>query len=211
MKPATIIIAITLTLFQVGCATVESKVSRFHTLSSVSSAKTFKFIQLDGQAGSIEFDSYAQRVSKKLQAYGWRHETTKTPDVAVFISYWIGDGKSVSESMPIFGQTGGGTSYTSGSVYAGGRPATFSATTFTAPTYGQVGVVPIHRTYYTRTLVMKIHDLKQGNKSIFEGRVVSTGTSSQISEVMPNMIDALFKKFPGESGKTITVEEAMKK
>lgn len=211
MKLATTIIAFTIAIIQTGCATVQSKVSRFHTLSPSSSSMSFNLIPLESQKGSIEFSAYAQRVISKLQAFGWRLEATHDPDVIVFISYGIGDGKSVSGSMPIFGQTSGGISYTSGSIYTGSHSATFSASTSSPPTFGQVGAIPIHSTEYTRTLVMKIYDLKQNNKTIFEGSVVSTGSSSQIAEVMPNMINALFKKFPGESGKTITVEETIAK
>ena len=209
-----LIVAVILMLHS-GCASVDSKVSRFHSLGPVAQPKIFEFVPIDEQKGSIEFRSYAERISTKLEAYGWRRDQAKKADVFVSISYGIGDGKSVSGAMPIFGQTGGGAAYTSGSVYGGGRSANFSATTFTAPTYGQIGAIPVNQTYYTRTFVMNIYDsslAKEGvSKSIFEGRVVSTGSSSQVSEIMPNMIEAMFKKFPGSSGKTIDVTERFMK
>jgi hypothetical protein len=116
------------------------------------------------------------------------------------------DGSTVSGSVPIFGQTGGGTAYTTGSFGTALGPAGFSATTYSTPTFGQVGAIPVSHTYYTRNLIFRIYDEK---KTVLEGRVTSTGSSSQISQVMPNMISALFKDFPGINGKTIEVEEPL--
>jgi hypothetical protein len=45
-------------------------------------------------------------------------------------------------------------------------------------------------------------------RSVFEGRVVSTGRSAEIAAVLPQMIDSLFTNFPGESGKTKRVGKA---
>jgi hypothetical protein len=37
---------------------------------------------------------------------------------------------------------------------------------------------------------------------LYDGSVKSSGPSSQLSEVIPAMIEALFKSFPGKSGET---------
>ena len=37
---------------------------------------------------------------------------------------------------------------------------------------------------------------------VFEGHALSTGRNGQIEPVMPYILDALFKNFPGRSGET---------
>ena len=61
---------------------------------------------------------------------------------------------------------------------------------------------------YTRILKLDIVDkqaLAQGNiKKLYEGKVVSTGSNSQLATVLPTMVKALFEDFPGQSGSTRT-------
>ena len=56
---------------------------------------------------------------------------------------------------------------------------------------------------------LNILDAKKSTKDnpvkVFEGTVKSRGSSGQITVVMPAMIEALFRNFPGESGKSETV------
>jgi hypothetical protein len=109
--------------------------------------------------------------------------------------------------MPIYGQTGGGTSYSSGTVTSGyGGYASYSGTTYTAPTFGQVGSVPYSQKMYGRNLDLSIIDDRRSSKNnvvkVYEGRVASSGSSADIAVVLPTMIEALFKDFPGQSGKT---------
>jgi len=43
---------------------------------------------------------------------------------------------------------------------------------------------------------------EEENKVVYEGSVLCAGTLSQVSTAMPEMIRALFRDFPGESGTT---------
>jgi len=60
---------------------------------------------------------------------------------------------------------------------------------------------------YLRKLTMNIIDADTGDR-IFEGRVQSEGDHSELPEVMPYLVTALFANFPGESGvtKVVTIE-----
>ncbi len=59
---------------------------------------------------------------------------------------------------------------------------------------------------YGRNLELTMIDDKKSSKDnivkVYEGRVSSRGSSADIAVVLPTMIEALFKKFPGQSGKT---------
>jgi len=135
----------------------------------------------------------------KLIEYGWiLSDSPSNADYLVYFTYSIDGGETVSGSMPIYGQTGGGTSYTSGSVTSGyGGYATYSGTTYTPPTFGQVGSVPYTSKMYGRNLELTMIDDKKSSKDnivkVYEGRVSSRGSSADIAVVLPTMIEALFK------------------
>lgn len=61
---------------------------------------------------------------------------------------------------------------------------------------------------FVRRLELNIIDPEPQRERIFEGRVESVGPRSELPEVMPYMITAMFTNFPGESGvtKVVTIE-----
>jgi len=200
-------------LLLTGCATfVQCNVTRFHNLPAVGEPKTFAFLPNHTQKNSIEYSSYCALITTKLETYGWKkHDTSKSdlPDYLVSFAYNINKGERITGSITTYGETGGGTSYTTGTIMgSGGGFATYSGTTYTPPTFGPVGDIPYSIDQYHRSLRMEILDAKTSTKEnvirVFEGRVLSTGTSQEIMQVLPTMIEALFQKFPGISGKTET-------
>ena len=84
------------------------------------------------------------------------------------------------------------------------------------PTFGVIGSssYSYNRTVYSRNLAMDIVETKSlGKKNpikVFEGRIKSRGCSSQINEVMPPLVEAMFKNFPGTSGKSENIEIPIK-
>ncbi len=192
-----------------SCTSVQSNVTRFHTLPPQGSSQTFEIRSASSVSG-IEFGTYASRVASHLQTYGWTQAGTGNADYTVLLDYQMGGSHERQGSTPITGQTGGGTTYHSGSVNSygnyGSTSGAYSGTSYTPATYGVVGSVPYSVTVHDRYLDMKIRD--RGERSVFEGRVSSTGRSSDIAAVLPQMIDSLFTNFPGESGKTKMIEKA---
>jgi hypothetical protein len=198
-------------LLLTGCINLRviSDVTCFHNLPQVAATKTFRFLPTETQKGSLEYASYASLIRQKLQAYGWRYEENdkQMPDYLVVFTYGIDDGRVITESIPLFGQTGGGAAYSSGTVRtASGSSATYTGTTYQAPTFGQVGAIPVSRKEYRRIFQLSILDAQKSTpESVvksYEGRVTSSGYSGEISTVLPTMIAALFDTFPGVSGKT---------
>ncbi len=192
-----------------GCTSVRSYVISFHKLPPIGVGKTFDIVPFEHQKGSIEFSTYEERVSKKIEEHGYKRvrNSSTIPNYLVFINYGIDDGTTTSGIMLIFGQTGGGCSYNTGTIHTSyGSYGTYSGSTYTQPTYGQIGSIPYAVTKYKRYLNMTIIDSRKSNKDdiikVYEGRVLSRGSSVEISVVLPTMIEALFKDFPGQSGKT---------
>jgi len=198
-----------------GCARVQTQISRVHTLPPSLAGKTFVVVPSAGQQGNPEFALYANDIAARLTGQGMTGFTgsARDADYVLLISYGIGDGSTTTSAVPIFGQTGGGTSYTNGTVNAyGSGTANYSSSTYTPPTYGMVGSVPVTQTVYTRTLEINLVDVKltpDPDKTVsyaFKGRGVSTGSSASFMAVSQCMIEAIMKDFPGVSGTTKTVE-----
>ncbi|WP_370153668.1 DUF4136 domain-containing protein [Ferrovibrio sp.] len=191
-----------------GCVTtVSTDVNRFTSpnLPQDLTGKTFVFVKLDKQEGSVEYDTHAALISEYLEKLGWRRtEDMRGADYAVSFFYGQGNGQTVSREIPIYGQTGGGTSYTSGTVNAYGgsgyRYGSYSGTTYTPPTYGVVGSTTQTETTYARFLDVAIYDWQKsihGNKlvGVWEGKANSTGSSSTFAAVSKCMIKAVFSDF----------------
>lgn len=77
-----------------------------------------------------------------------------------------------------------------------------SGPSYSAPTFGVVGSIPVSQTLYDRWLLIIAKD--RNLKELFEIRAQSTGRVGEISRVMPAMIDSAFADFPGVSGKMKT-------
>ena len=155
---------------------------------------------------SLEFAAYKHKFESKLSGVGYQIE--KDPNKADYIAlvaYGIDDGKISTVSTPIFGQTSGGTTYSSGTVYGSGGSANYSGTSYTMPTYGVVGSSTGSVTTYNRAIALDIVEassFKEGNpKKVYEGRTKSKGSCSVIVEVFDEMLEAMFIGFPGENGR----------
>lgn len=211
MKMIMTMLALTLSaIFLPGCAGfVRSDVSVFHQLPDTPIPKTYVFVPLKGQENSLEYRTYQELVRQQLNRYQYREVTgSEKPDAVIAFSYGIDNGQEKLESIPIYGQTGVSSSTTYGTLNTYGNFGSYSGTTTYTPTYGVVGSTTVSRKEYSRGLWLYIVDAKSVGTSklnvLYEGSVKSSGSSSQLSRVIPAMIEALFKKFPGKSGATRT-------
>lgn len=195
-----------------GCATstkVQSDVSVFHDLDDSSNEITFAFEPTEVQSGSLEYRAYAGLVREHLTELGYVEADAQSDATwLIQMEYKIGDGEEKVGSVPIIGQTGTSSSTTYGTISSSGGLGTYSGTTYHTPTFGVVGSSTYSRTVYSRALQLSIAEPQTANENettvLFEATVSSVGTSSQLSRVMPAMVEALFREFPGESGATRT-------
>lgn len=207
------IVLVLMTLLLSGCTMVQSDISVFHDLPSTAQVIKYAILPLKSQEGSLEHKSYEQLVKAELNKHGYIETPVGDAEMVVFLDYGIDTGHEALSSYPIIGQTGTASSYTTGTVQSYGGYATYSGTTYNTPTYGVVGTGTRSGTVYTRFLHLDFVDrseLAAGRvKKRYEAKVVSAGSSSQIAAVMPAMIKALFKDFPGKSGSTRRVDVPM--
>ncbi len=160
------------------------------------------------QEGSLEFQAVSNHLSKKLLEHGYLPtRPNEQPEFVAYITYGIDNGKTSMTSVPIYGQTGGGTSFSSGTVTSGTSIGSYNGTTTTMPTYGVVGVMPVSEITYKRAVNIDIYKFSNSaTKKVYEIRAVSTGSCGNINSILFNIIDGIFKNFPNENGKSQTVD-----
>lgn len=176
-------------------ANLETQVTRFHELTSPV-GETIEIQPLNpAYRNSIEFTQYADMIGARLGTVGYKPPVKGEPSVLIaHIDYGVGPGVGgirQSESPVSVGVGVGGGSH--GSGIGIGISSAFGSSSGSGARY-------------VRWLQLNIDRVSDG-KRIFEGRAVSEGKTGDLGRIMPFLVDAMFKDFPGRSGesKTVTV------
>ncbi|MFA7369469.1 MAG: hypothetical protein WC334_07485 [Kiritimatiellales bacterium] len=210
-----IIYGLILALFLAGCSTnnIESNTLSYDVIldgitnPSLSGWKTFVIFPMDKNINpaDLQFKEYASYVSRALVSLGYVEADNLTNcDATILLGYGIGDPEEYEYSMPIFGQTGVASSYTTGNYngFSGHKVANammggpgFSSSTTYMPSYGITGSMPVTRTTYHRyVLLCAIKPLMPGaseaDKLYWKLYIDSTGSSGDLRRVFPVMIVA---------------------
>ena len=118
------------------------------------------------------------------------------------ISLRIDDGRDVTSSyeIPEFGVTGYSGAQTFGTVNTFGNTATYSANTTLTPQYGVTGYSTGLRTdrVFGRagTLMMGRVGPDGTVRVVFDSRILSNGSCGNLAVIAPELVQALFSKFP---------------
>lgn len=158
-----------------------------------------KTISIIGASPEISESLLFRRARGRFAAEFERYGIVPVPDNAhpryvAVVDFRIGDGQTeIRElSQPVFGVIG----YTT--VTKGSRSSL-------VPTFGVIGYeyVPISVVSYTSALMLYIHDTRRPKHEwrVYEGRVTARGSCGRLDVVLPDMITALFRKFPDQSGR----------
>ena len=200
-----------------GCMRVVSNVTSFSNLTVPATGQSVAVVGYPEETNSsLEFKSYRHKFEEKLRLNGFAIAPEDTADYIAFVSYGIDTGTEQTGliSTPVYGQTAGGTTYSSGTVssYSGGY-GSYSGTSYTMPTYGIVGssTSSYNYTTYKRNLAIDIVEASSVDSGepvkLFEGRLISSGSCGVIKEVIDEFIEAIFTDFPNANGQiTIPAE-----
>ena len=185
-------------LLNAGCGgLIDINVETFHELNSSLSPKSYAFLATSDQKNSLEYKTYQNLIRKKLEKLGYQEVEPSNADLQISFNYSISSPQEKVGSVPVYGQTGISTSTTRqpslDGMYSG------SSTTY-EPTYGVVGSETYTYTTYTSRLGLVLLEGGSIGKRLYEGTAKSTGPSGSLSTVMPYLVEALFKEFPGKSG-----------
>ena len=202
------LIFLVLTVTATGCVTppVKGITTAYYSSEMESPSGSIIILPTESEkARSLEFRFVSAKLADRLKAVGFAlADSPEEADYVVLMSYGIDNGTTELSSVPVVGQTGGGTTYSSGAVYGAAGSATYSGSTYQMPTYGIVGSQTVSSTSYKR--VISIHILKAGDLANrdatpqLESTTTSSGWCSVINPVLDEMLEGAFIEFPGENG-----------
>lgn len=191
-----------------GCVTMRTNLTTFHGANHNERGSITVLPVSESEKNSLAFKSHSEALMRKLIGAGYvATDNSSASQYVAFMTYGIDTGKTTTSVVPLYGQTGGGTSMTTGNISNNfGRTYNFNSTTTQMPTYGVVGAMPVKRTEYLRELNIDIYKMSEKPTKTYEIRAKSIGSCGNINAVVPAMIESVFKNFPGVSGKPISVE-----
>lgn len=186
----------------------EAKVSRFQALP-VPEGQTFAIEAADPRnQGGLEFAQYAGLVSQRLAAYGYRPAEGGKPELIVRFDYGVDKGtpKVVSRpaASPAFGPWGYGGFGPYGRRWGYGSAFYYGWDPFFYdPWYRDIDTYTI----YTSHADMTIERLADG-KRLFEGKAKARSLDDSLPRLVPNLVEAMFTNFPGNSGEEVKITVA---
>ena len=186
----------------------EANVSRFQALP-VPQGQSFAIEPTNvGNEGGLEFAQYAGLVSQRLAAYGYRPvESGAKPQLVVKFDYGVDRGvqKTVSRPEPAgpWGFGGGGPWGYGGGPY--GRRWGYGSAFYYGWDYDPWYSQRIDTyTIYTSHADMVIERASDG-KHVFEGRAKARSLDDALPRLVPNLVEAMFTNFPGQSGEEVKI------
>jgi hypothetical protein len=202
-----------------GCATIRFDSSVESLARADALAKKRYFLIPSGKGvdiSNLQFQEFASYINKVLIEKGFvKADTFQSADVAIFLTYAIGDPQTYqyTYSLPIYGQTGVSSANTYGTLSSYGNTATFSGNTTYTPTYGVTGSTThsYTDTVYTRFLFLDAYDIAtyiKENKmnQVWKTNVVSIGSSNDLRLVVPYMLIAMKPYLATNTGRKVNVE-----
>ncbi|WP_293883638.1 DUF4136 domain-containing protein [Sphingomonas sp.] len=204
-----------------GCAEpFQARVLRYQQLP-VPQGQSFAVVADDPRLNnSLEFATYANMVADRLQQVGYaRAGTSGTANLIVSINYGVDRGREKLRSSisPGFGGYGygGGFGYSRFGGYGGfGRPyygygygrRAFVGGFYDPFLFDDYNTVESY-TVYNSQLEMRI-ERRGSRERVFEGKAQAMSTDDDLTTLVPNLIDAMFTGFPGNSGETVKITVA---
>ena len=198
-----------------ACATpFKADVSRFQTQLPAPAGQTFTVVADDPSlAGGLEFAQYADYVEANMAQLGY---TPVAPgqgaDLIVRFDYGVDQGRERVRSTgfrdpfydPWYGYSRFGyyRPYRYSRFGHFGRPWGFG---FYDPWFGGSDIRSY--TVYTSGIDLKIDRAATGER-LFEGKAEAVSTSNRLPYLVPNLVEAMFTGFPGNSGETVRISIA---
>lgn len=179
----------------IACTSVGGIVTTFSTTESKISPGKYTFITPPERSSDGEYLAYQRKVSKHLKDLGFQEKTINSDNnYLVIISYGQGQTSNYNYNSPIYGQTGGGSTYQSGTFNTNSTSGSYSGTSYSQPKWGQVGSINIPVSRTPREFMINFIDAKN-SEIILTKKVNSSGRCDILSEVIDEMLQGLFENF----------------
>jgi len=195
-----------------ACASpFRADVERFQSALPAPSGQTFTVVADDPRmAGGIEFRNYATLVADHMAHLGYTPvNDTAQADLLVRFDYGVDTGRERVRSSGFYEPWGpwyGYRPYGYGRYYRGFYSPYYSPWGWGWNDSFFGGRDVYSYTVYTSGIQMKIDD--RGGQRLFEGKAQALSTSNRLQYLVPNLVDAMFVGFPGNSGETLRISIA---
>jgi hypothetical protein len=184
-----------------ACSTpFKADVSRFAVPLPAPQGQSFAVVPEDPKlAGGLEFATYANSVAAEMQELGYvRAATPESADLLVRFDYRVDGGRErVRTDFNGVGAAGFGPWGRWGGWGGGGWGLGFNDPFFGGPDVRSY-------TIYTSGIDVKIDRAADGQR-LFEGKAEAVSRSNRLPRLVPNLVDAMFTGFPGNSGETLRI------
>jgi hypothetical protein len=204
-----------------ACATgLRTEVSRYQAMPAPQGQSFFIVPINPADAGGLEFSRYAGQVAQAMQAQGYAlAPSLEAATMVVRLDYGVDEGQQEIERDPF--ARGYGYDPFWGGFYGGpfggfyGRPyySRFGYWGARSPFYygwddpfwygGPYQDVRVY-TVYKSFLDLNIRR-RADNASLFEGHAKARSANDNMGVLVPNLIEAMFTGFPGNSGETVRI------
>ena len=195
-----------------GCATpFKAEVSRFQELPAPQ-GQSFAIKAADpADAGGIEFSQYASLIAGEMIELGYVQAQGSNADMTVSLDYGVDEGKerTIVRQDPFYDPYWG-----YGSFYRPYIVRTRRGARYISGYYDPFLFSGFNRGYdvdsftvYTSGLDLKI-DRNSDGKRLFEGKAEAKSRSDKLAYLIPNLVEAMFTGFPGNSGETVRISVA---
>jgi Domain of unknown function (DUF4136) len=194
--------------------TFDASVSRFQTQLPAPAGQTFAVVADDpALAGGLEFSQYSRLVEVQMARLGYTPAARpEAANLLVRFDYGVDKGRErVRSSMighdPFWSPWYGGY----GRMGYYGRPGYFGNSMWGYGWYDPWFDNDVESyTVYTSGIGMKI-DRRADGLRLFEGKAEALSTSNHLAYLVPNLVEAMFTGFPGNSGETVRISVAPEK
>lgn len=193
---------ITLLLLAACATSFRADVARFQRMPAPQ-GQTFAIVAADPLKQGLEFQAYADLVAIEMERRGYRRASS--PDDAtltVAMNYGVDNGRERIVTSPGFGYDGAfywpyywGRGYYSPFYYGWHDP-------FFARGFGYSDVRSY--TLFTSQLDLDIVRTADG-EPLFDGRARARSRDDDLTELVPNLVTAMFTGFPGNSGEDVRI------
>ena len=201
-----------------ACATpFKADVSRFQSQLPAPQGESYAVVADDpALAGGLEFAHYANLVEAQMTRLGYT-QAASVDDASLLVrfDYTVDKGRERVRSTgfrdpfysPWYGYTARGYRARPG-YYSPRYYGSHWGYGFNDPWFG--GPEVRSYTVYTSGIDLKIDRAATGER-LFEGEAQAVSTSNRLQYLVPNLVEAMFTGFPGNSGETVRISIAPEK
>jgi hypothetical protein len=196
---------VALALGATACTTpFKADVSRFAVPLPAPAGQSFAVVPEDPKlAGGLEFATYANAVAAEMQELGYvRAASPESADLLVRFDYRVDGGRERVRTDFNGGGFGAGPWGPWGGWGGWGGGFGGWGLGFNDPFFGGPNVRSY--TIYTSGIDLKIDRAADGQR-LFEGKAEAVSRSNRLPRLVPNLVDAMFTGFPGNSGETLRI------